>query len=137
MSIETDLGRIATALEAMVKIQEKAYGLATADKQPAPAVVVPTAKKASAAKAAPAAAPAEPEVDPFNQEAAAEEVSFETLSALLKQHSVKLGVKTTIALILKHGADKVTPKLNTIPTANFKACFDEATADLKKLEVKK
>lgn len=130
MSIEIDLNRIATALEQMLLRMP----VASVSTVPA-AVPVKEAKKSKETAPAPVAV-AEAEVDPFSHDA---EVvpTFDELSTLLKEHSIKLGTKVTIALIKKHGANAVTPKLNTIPEANFKACYDEATADLKKLEGKK
>lgn len=95
-------------------------------------VDAPTKTTAVAAKKI-AAPVAEAEVDPFAGAAEAE-ITFESLSDVLKTHAKALGTKTTIALIVKHGADAVVPKINTIPTANYKACFDEATADLKKVK---
>lgn len=124
MSIETDLGRIATSLEIIVK------HLTTDKAAPAREPAQPAAAKKTAAKPVPTP---EPEVDPFAEPQA--EISLDTLSDLLKKHAKALGTKTTIALILKHGADKVTPKINTIPTANYAACFAEAEGDLKKVKV--
>lgn len=133
MSIENDLGRIATSLEAIAKHL-------TADKQPTNQVVpAPTAAKVKKSdKPTETAAPIEAEVDPFAEAAApaAEEVSLENLSELLKRHAKLLGTKLTIALIIKHGADKVTPKIATIPQANFTACFNEALSDIAKVTKK-
>lgn len=121
MSLEQTLERIAVALE---KIEARYSG------------ILPTAPRETKVKKETAAAPVavvEPESNPFETDAAAETaISFDALSVLLKDHSVKLGVKPTIALIIKHGADRTTPKLNTIPEGSFKACWDEATADLLK-----
>ena len=144
MSIEQDLNRIATALEEMVKLCQ--LNVRTSANQaaptPEPAPVVKEKKEKAAKPApvneAPKGAPVvEQDANPF--EPAAEgplgkpEISFEELSTLLKKHSVELGTKVTIALIVKHGADRATPKLNTIPKASYQACYEEASNDLKKI----
>lgn len=123
------LTRIAVAVE---KIEARYAGAV-------PAVVPVAASKETKAKketsASQVMAVAEKEVNPFEPENTDDEkVTFESLTDLLKTHAKKLGTKVTVALIIKHGADRTTPKMNTIPEANFKACFDEATADLKKVE---
>ena len=125
MALEQEIQKLIIAVEALTK----AMG------QPAPAPA-PASRAAKPVKEAP---PVEQEVNPFEPEAstAAPAVTFESLTELLKGHAKKLGTKLTIALIIKHGADRTTPKMNTIPEANFKACWDEATADLKKMEGKK
>jgi len=136
MSIDVDLNRIATALEEIVKIG-KGGGMFTGNTgNPLPPVATPKTTKAAKETPAPVA---EPEVDPFSQTTDAAEpiVNFESLTDLLKLHAKKLGTKVTVALIIKHGADRTTPKMNTIPEANFKTCFEEASADLKKVEGKK
>lgn len=127
MSIDTDINRIATALEEMLKRMPITANANQAG--PTPPVKEKKTKETVVA---------EPEIDPFGQNEAPVEmaVTFETLTELLKTHAKQLGTKITVALIIKHGADKTTPKMNTIPEANFKACFDEATADLKKLDKK-
>ena len=128
MSIEQTLERIAVALEKQNELTAAIVQGKAAVAAPVPAAVKETKVK----KDAPAPPVAEPEQDPFSggEEAA---VTFETLTELLKAHAKSLGTKLTVALIIKHGADRTTPKMNTIPEANFKACFDEATLDLKKV----
>lgn len=125
MSLESDLNRIATALEEIVK------GLKNGVSQTIAAPVAMKEAKPKAAKAEPVVA----EQDPFApaDEVGAPVVSFDVLSTLLKQHSIKFGTKVTIALMIKHGANASTPKLNTIPEGSYQACYDEACADLKKL----
>lgn len=130
MSIEQDLTRIAVALEEMVKRMP-----ITANANMA-APTLPAKETKAKKEASPVVAP-EPEVDPFaSGDTPTPVVTFESLTDLLKIHAKQLGTKVTVALIVKHGADKIVPKMNTIPEANFTACFDEATADLKKLEKK-
>lgn len=132
MSIESDLNRIATALEEMVKICRSNI---QAEVVPAPALKAAEPVK-KVKKEVPVVQP-EPDTDPFGQEVSTQpEPTFESLTSLLKAHSIALGTKVTIALIIKHGADRMTPKLNTIPQASFSACYAEAKADLAKLEVK-
>lgn len=84
------------------------------------------------------AEPVAEEIDPFAAEpepvAASKEVTFDMLSDFLRKHSVTFGTKTTMALMIKHGADKGTPKLNTIPEKSFNACYAEAQQDFDKLK---
>lgn len=128
MSIEQNLERIAVALEQLVKSK---CGT------PVPAVEPPVVTKKGLASKKEALAAAAPETeeatDMFASETQAEPlVTLEKLSDTLKLHAKALGTKLTIALIKKHGADSTTPKINTIPTANWFVCFAEAEADLKK-----
>lgn len=131
MSIETDLGRIATALEQMVK-------LCSASKETTSVhVTVPSGPAAkSAKKQADKPVPAVESVvesDPFQSESPAqEELTEAKLGEFLKTHATTFGTKATIALIKKHGADPVTPKINTIPQANWQACYNEAKEDMLK-----
>ncbi len=141
MSLEIDLGRIANALEQMVKLMQNENGVTKINysisapkdaNQGAPAI-------AKEKKSAPKTEAPVVEADPFAEQPVASDavITLDQLTEVLKQHAKALGTKITIALIIKHGADKTTPKINTIPTANFKACFDEANKDLVKLGGKK
>ncbi len=128
MALEQEIQKLIIAVETLTKTMQGGVN-------PLPKETKTT--KAVKEKEAPMTV-AEPEVDPFSQdEAPAPAVTFESLTDLLKVHAKKLGTKLTVALIIKHGADRTTPKMNTIPEANFQACWDEATADLKKVEGKK
>lgn len=131
MSLENDLGRIATSLEIIAKHLTQDRG------NPLPSVPADKVTKVTKiAKKEPEVA-AEPEVDPFAQPEAEEEITLAKLTEVLREHSVKLGVKVTTALMIKHGANAVATKLASIPTANYKACFDDAKADLAKLVLRK
>lgn len=130
MSIEVELGRIATALEKQNALTEALVGKPASA---APVVAAPNTEK-KAPKNAPVVA-AEVKVDPFaDAEAPKDELTIDILKDLLTTHAKAFGTKVTVELIKKHGADAATPKITTIPQANWKACFDEATADLKKVK---
>lgn len=135
MSIETDLGRIATALEE-IAIQGRASISLTGTASTQEPVKVSTSKKTGKIDVVKSV---EDDVDPFSQDEKPKEdvLTLDKLKELLTIHAKKLGTKTTIALIIKHGADPATPKINTIPETNFQKCFDEATLDLKKVEKNK
>lgn len=147
MSIEQDLTRIANALETLVNISAAAYtggavpsasensgGTITGN---APPPAKPAAKTALKKKAEPAPVVEEP--SEFDTEESADQVQLTTaeIEATLRRHAKAVGSPTTIKLMIKHGADKVTPKIATIPQANYQAIYDEAEADLKKVEGKK
>lgn len=128
------LTRIAVAAEKIA-----AQGNGSAQAVPEAVVAKPATRTTKVQPVKQVTAVAEPEVDPFAQEVeqdVEQGVSFDSLTELLKTHAKQLGTKTTVALIVKHGANRLIPKMNTIPEANYKACYDEATADLKKLEKK-
>lgn len=136
MSIEQTLERIAVALE---KIEARFAGNVTtaAVTIATPAIVAPVAKdKKKTAAAAPVAAPviaaAEPSEFDLPGQGAEEPLTFEHLKGRLTLHATTFGTKVTLPIMVKHGADNVTPKMNTIPEANWKACLAEINADLKK-----
>lgn len=127
MSIEQNLERIAVALE---EIAAQGRTATTAI-----AAIVKTTKASKPVTTAEKGRPeteTSDEVDPFAAPEAEPLVTLEKLSDTLKLHAKALGTKVTIALIKKHGADSTTPKINTIPAANWFVCFAEAEADLKK-----
>ena len=132
--LEEQLKRIADALEKQIALTES---LLNVKPQANPLPPAPKVEK-KAPKAAPVIA--ESEADPFadeNQDAGlAAGITIETLMAHLTEHAKKFGNKVTIDLIKRHGADQVTPKIKTIPEANWKACWDEAAADLAKVTKK-
>lgn len=142
MSIEADLNRIANALEFIAGSTTGKTPTQPVSELKARVETQPKLAKANKTSTTGAATPlvvaVVEDVDPFAIADVGvqqpEEITFEKLSDLLKKHAATLGTKTTIALIQKHGADAVTPKLNTIPTANYKSCFDEATKDLTKVK---
>jgi hypothetical protein len=134
MSIEQTLERIAVALEKIAEVRENLLIMTSPAADPA--VKKPgRPAKAVAPVGAPVVTPPPPEAlpDPFAEGAPAAAISFEQLTDLLKKHSKTFGVKTTIALMVKHGADATTYKMSTIPTASYQALFTEATADLEKV----
>ena len=138
--LETVLERIAVALEKQNEMT--AQLLMNKPAGAVPVVATPPAAAPKVEKKAPKAAPVitpEPvEVDPFESEAEApgSSITIESLMAHLTEHAKKFGNKVTIDLIKRHGADAVTPKIKTIPEANWKACWDEAAADLAKVTKK-
>lgn len=122
MSIENTLERIAVALEAI------AQGGAPANLN-APAKPTPAAAPAPrAAKAAPAAA--EPVAPVADAKVYTQAEVLETLKTLADIED--FGSAETIALMVKHGANKETPAVRTIPAANYGALMLEATGLLKK-----
>lgn len=132
MSLEITLERIAVALEAIAKAKSG---------NPLPVLAPVKDKKAKPApevQNAPAEQQAAPESDPFAQESGGQPstITLGELTDLLRSHAKKLGNPVTIALVKKHGADPVMPKITGIPEGNYQACYDEAMKDLKKAEKK-
>jgi hypothetical protein len=127
MSLENDLKRIADALEVIASTltSQKDVSVKKVEEVPEVEPVKAEPKKEKKAK---------------KEEPVVEEVKVvvnkDAVEGLLRKHAQILGAKTTIALMIKHGADKTTPKIATIPEANYAAVIEEATADLNKVEKK-
>lgn len=133
--LETVLERIAVALEKQNAMTEQLLAGKASVVQAPPAQVVVPKKETKAPKAAPVVqiAPVV-EVDPFSNDTEPSAITLDSLMAHLTTHAKAFGNKTTIDLIKKHGADAATPKIKTIPEANWQACWDEVTADLNKIK---
>jgi hypothetical protein len=129
--LEEQLKRIADALEKQNALTESLIGNKAPANQQGPVPVAPTPPKVE--KKAPKAAPVV-EVDPFAEEAAEPALTFDQIKETLTAHAKQFGSKVTIELMKKHGADAAAPKINTIPEGNWKVCFDEASAELKKVK---
>jgi len=133
MSIESLLERIAVALEKIAATAD----VITVEETP---VVEPT-PKAKKAKKDDAVNPMEvlENLDKKVEEVAAAPepqpvITVEVLTVKLREHANTIGAQFTQAIMLKHGANKTTPKISTIPLANYVACYKEAEAELKKVK---
>ena len=137
MSIEQTLERIATALETIAKACDKAPAAAPTA---APAAAKPATTKAAkptTGMTAPAATPVvapQPEHDPFAQEAEVPvpTITIQQLEESLRHHAKAFGTPTTLALMVKHGADRAKTTIKSIPTVGYQPLNDEIEADLKK-----
>lgn len=119
MSIETDLNRIATALEEIVK-RVPVVSLGNPG-NPAPAAPKPAAvKKEKEPKAAPT-----PEVDLLTGEPVAQPTP-EDVHAACQAFMEKNGVDAIKALMIKHGANKVKPTISSLKPENYAALIAEA-----------
>ena len=105
MSIEEKLERIAVALEETLE-------LCKANSQEAP-------KRGRLAKEKETALPAEDIL------ADAPVYTQDEVHKALRAFMDKNGPDKTKTLMIKHGADKVTPKITTIPVANYAALMKE------------
>lgn len=133
MSIEVELGRIATALEKQNALTEALVnGKGNPLPPPAPLAAPKVEKKAP--KNAPVVEPEAVDAGEGMFEDGPTGVTLDALKELLTQHAKAFGTKVTLAMIISHGADKDTPKIATIPEVNWAACFTQATADLKKVK---
>ena len=111
MSIETELGRIATAVEGLLSLAQQQTGME--------AIPEPDKKKPGRpAKTAEPAAPA-PE-DMFGAEAP-KVVTVDELRDHLRAHMAKFGQDATKALMIGAGADATKPVITSIPAANYAA----------------
>jgi len=128
MSLENDLKRIADALEVIASTltSQKDVSVKKVEEVPEVEPVKAEPKKEKKAK----------KEEPVVVEEVRVVVNKDAVEGLLRKHAQILGAKTTIALMIKHGADKTTPKIATIPEANYAAVIEEATADLNKVEKK-
>lgn len=130
MSIESLLERIAVALEKIAATAD----VITVEETP----VVEPAPKAKKAKKDDAVNPMEvlENLDKKVEEAVEPQVTItvEALTLKLREHANTIGAQFTQAIMLKHGANKNTPKISTIPLANYEACYKEAEAELKKVK---
>lgn len=116
MSIDTDLNRIATSLEEIVKhLKATPVSLGTPGK-----TVDASKKAASTPKNAPAAVvPAEYLLAPETA------ITQEEVHAKLQVYMEKNGVEMVKAVMIKHGASKVKPTITSIPAANYAALAAE------------
>lgn len=133
--LEEQLKRIADALEKQNALTESLIG----NKNQLPSLTSTVANGPKVEKKAPKAAPVvekepEPDVNSMFDESAPAGITQESLKETMTQHAHLFGAKTTIALMVVHGADKTTPKISTIPQANWQAAFDQATAEIKKFK---
>ena len=112
MSIETELGRIATAVEGLLSLAQQQSGMG--------AIPEPDKKKPGrpAKTAEPTPTPA-PE-DMFGAEAP-KVVTVDELRDHLRAHMAKFGQDATKALMIGAGADATKPVITSIPAANYAA----------------
>lgn len=106
MSIEQMLERIAAALE---KIAVNGAGI----------IASPDVKPAKAAKTTAAAAPV-----------AASKITKDQLFDKLKEHGAAFGLKSTKALMVKHGADATNTTTASVPLGSYEALFGAAQTEL-------
>lgn len=143
--IEQQLERIAAACEETNRLLAKALGnisapsgataVAAVAAAQAPATTTRAAKK-SAGMDAPKNVPApeaQPEHDPFAQENAEQPaITLKDLEEKLRKHAAAYGTATTLALMVKHGADHPKTTIKSVPTASYIALATEMDADLAK-----
>jgi len=130
MSIENSLERIAAALETIAaNTGSPVLGATPVSLEKKSEPIKVKAPKAAPVVAAPAIE------DPFageEEQPKAPAVSFEQMSETLKKHAKTFGSPVTIKLMKDHGADPKTPKLATIPEANFAKITAQAITELEK-----
>lgn len=131
MSIEQTLERIAVAVEKIAAGRgEPSVTIASVTQTTIPAVPIKIKKEK------PMAVPAEKsefDLPSGNADTTNEiPITFDQLKDRLTAHATNFGTKVTLPIMVRHGADAITPKMNTIPEANWKACLAEINADLKK-----
>lgn len=132
MSIETDLNRIATSLEEMVKVMR-------GNPNPSTPVAIPTAptppaattkKSTSLGGKAPNNAAVTPTTAPVVAQPVEEpppEPSLEDVHMQLRalKDSPKGGIEFCKKLMIKHGADASKPVISSIPAANYSKLMAE------------
>ena len=135
MSLEQQLERVAVALEDIANSIRTVQNRPTVASEPVKKPGRPAKVAAPAAPEAPVPPAAEAEVlpeDPFSEGEQLKAVTYDELKEILKTHSKTFGVKVTVALMIKHGADKTTQKMTSIPMASYTALAMEAEAELAK-----
>ena len=128
MGIETDLNRIATSMEEIVKHLK---GTPVSLGNPGKTTGAPKAAAATP-KNAPAPAPA-PAVDPITGEPEAE-ITQDQVHKRLQDYMDKFGVegKDGVKLfIISHGGNAAKPTISSIPAANYKKIMSDIDAALK------
>jgi hypothetical protein len=124
MSIETDLNRIATSLEEIVKhLKSNVVALGTPGRTES---TKPLAEKPVKEKAVPVPVPV---IDPITGDQA-KTYTQDELHAVLQNYMEKNGVEGVNgvkALMIKHGANKVKPTITSIPLANYGALVAEVS----------
>lgn len=124
MSMESELGRIATALEALVGLK-KAAGTTVPSIEPAKKTTAaklataPAAEKEETQVAGPTAAlPAEPEDG-------GSPITLDQVLVALRQFADLKGADRSKALMVKYGADAKAPKSKDIKPANYAKLMKE------------
>lgn len=122
MSIEIQLERIANALETLVGMKDVA----------APAIETPKAEVAKAKVTVPKGAPVIKKAETVMPEPVApvktevvSTITKELLTEALRNHASNGNAENTKALMIKHGANATTPKIDSIPVANYAALYAE------------
>lgn len=118
MSIENDLGRIATALEGLLKLMPGA---------PEQGVAIETEKVKTKKEKKEKDQTIE---DAAEKTTAEKTITFVDVEKILREHNVQFNSKTR-ELMEKHGATKGKPTMSSIPEANWAAIYQEAKTDLK------
>ena len=111
MSIETELGRIATAVEGLLSLaQQQQTGMG--------AIPEPDKKKPGRPAKTAEPVPAAPAEDMFGAE---KTITVDELRDHLRAHMAKFGQDATKALMIGAGADATKPVITSIPAANYAA----------------
>jgi hypothetical protein len=123
MSIETDLNRIATALEEIVKSTRQIVSLGN----PGKPLEAPPALKTAAAKKSNPVPPLVVEEDFLGGGTEAQPTMEDVHAACQAFMEGRKGdIEATKALMIKYGAIKAKPTISGIPTANYAALIAEA-----------
>ena len=137
MSMDTDLNRIATALEELVKIKRGSH---TDTRAQVATVITPATSKpvrspvasstATLGKGTAKAVEPSPVIDPLTGDAigTAEPITQEQVHLALQGYMAKNGVEAVKGLMIKHGANKAKPTITSLPATSYNAVIEEASA---------
>lgn len=127
MSIENTLERIAAALETIAGLKQGAAPAIDTPKVDVSEPIKKTTKKDAEKPSGVGSAGKPGEEKEYTQ--------AEVLDAL-KGHADEFDSESTIKLMVRHGADKETPAVRTIPSENYGALMADIKADLAKKQAK-